>query len=91
VPGPDITVVVLLGGDSFFSNGVHLNTIHAASNPAEESWANINAIDDVVKAIFSMTDKITISAVRGNAGAGGAMAALAADLVWTHGAVVLNP
>ncbi len=38
-----------------------------------------------------MTDKVTVSAIRGNAGAGGVMAALAADFVWTHRNVILNP
>jgi putative two-component system hydrogenase maturation factor HypX/HoxX len=87
----DVKVVVLMGGEAFFSNGVHLNTIEAAADPAAESWANINAINDVVQAVFSMTDKVTVSAVRGNAGAGGVMAALAADFVWTHKNAVLNP
>ncbi len=50
--------VVLLGSRSFFSNGVHLNVIEAAADPAFESWRNINAIDDVVKASFHMTDKV---------------------------------
>ena len=38
-----------------------------------------------------MTNKVTVSAIRGNAGAGGVMAALAADYVWTHRNVILNP
>ena len=87
----DVRVVVLLGGPAFFSNGIHLNTIEGAADPAAESWANINAMNDVVKAVFSMTDKVTVSAVWGNAGAGGVMAALAADFVWTHQNAVLNP
>eukprot|EP00058_Branchiostoma_floridae_P007246 XP_002592734.1 hypothetical protein BRAFLDRAFT_67174 [Branchiostoma floridae] len=58
---------------------------------ATESWANITAIDDVVKAIFSMRSKVTVAALQGNAGAGGVMMALAADKVWSHAGVVLNP
>ena len=69
----DVRVVVLMGGDSFFSNGIHLNTIEAAADPAKESWENINAINDVVKAVISIKDKVTVSAMRGNAGAGGVM------------------
>lgn len=45
-------VVVMMGGDAFFSNGIHLNTIEAAQDPALESWKNINAINDVVRGVF---------------------------------------
>ena len=83
--------VVLMGGHDYFSNGIHLNMIENAENPAAESWSNINAIDNVVKEIFTMKDKVTIAALQGNAGAGGAMMPLAADMVWTHSGVVINP
>ncbi|XP_078578189.1 hydrogenase maturation factor HoxX-like [Branchiostoma floridae x Branchiostoma japonicum] len=88
---PDCTMVVLMGGYNFFSNGIHLNVIENSECAATESWANITAIDDVVKAIFSMRSKVTVSALQGNAGAGGVMMALAADKVWSHAGVVLNP
>ena len=84
-------VVVLMGGHNFFSNGIHLNCIENASNPAVESFHNITAINDVVRDVFSMQDKITISAVQGNAGAGGVMMALASDLVLSRDGVVINP
>jgi len=83
-------VLVMMGGLNFFSNGINLNTIEANPDPAKESWDNINAIDDVVKCVL-MSSKITVSAFYGNAGAGGVMAPLAADHVWAHGGVVLNP
>jgi putative two-component system hydrogenase maturation factor HypX/HoxX len=88
---PSCKVVVFMGGRDYFSNGIHLNMIEQATHPAAESWANINAINDFVREIFSMKDKVTVAAVQGNAGAGGAMVPLAADLVWTHGSVVINP
>ena len=44
--------------------GVHLNVIEAAADPAFESWRNINAIDDVVKATFSMSTKLVVSALQ---------------------------
>ncbi|XP_035670622.1 hydrogenase maturation factor HoxX-like [Branchiostoma floridae] len=88
---PDCSVVVLMGGYNFFSNGIHLNVIENSECAATESWANITAIDDVVKAIFSMRSKVTVAALQGNAGAGGVMMALAADKVWSHAGVVLNP
>ena len=57
----------------------------------KESWLNINAINDSIKAGFSILDKTVVSVMRGNAGAGGAMAAMASDLVWAHENVILNP
>jgi len=83
-------LIVLMGGINFFSNGIHLNTIEASSNPAAESWENINAIDDFVKRILTCKDRYIVSAMQGNSGAGGVMAAIAADQVWAHGNIVLN-
>jgi len=34
------------GGDDNWSNGIHLNHIEANDDPAEESWRNINAMND---------------------------------------------
>ncbi|QID16869.1 hydrogenase maturation protein [Nitrogeniibacter mangrovi] len=84
-------VLVLEGGADFWSNGIHLNRIEAAASPADASWANINAMDDVCLALLSLTDKLTVAALRGNAGAGGCFLALAADRVWAREGVVLNP
>lgn len=86
-----IDVLVLGPARDFFSNGIHLNVIEAAADPAEESWLNINAMNDLVQAIITTTDKLVISALAGNAAAGGAMLALAADEVWCRESVVLNP
>ncbi|WP_235948005.1 enoyl-CoA hydratase-related protein [Nocardia terrae] len=86
-----VTVLVLGPARDFFSNGIHLNVIEAAPDPAEESWRNINAIDDVAEAILTTTDKLVISALSGNAAAGGVMLALAADEIWCRESVVLNP
>jgi len=85
------SVLVLGPGRDFFSNGIHLNVIEAAADPAEESWANINAMDDLVEAILTTTDKLTVSALAGNAAAGGVMLAIAADEVWCRESAVLNP
>jgi putative two-component system hydrogenase maturation factor HypX/HoxX len=84
-------VLVLLGGEDFFSNGLDLNRIEAAASPADESWRNINAMDDLCRAILTTDTQVTVSALRGNAGAGGAFLALAADLVWGRRGVILNP
>ncbi|WP_433447618.1 hydrogenase maturation protein [Streptomyces sp. CA-142005] len=86
------TRVLVLGGDrDFFSNGIHLNVIEAAPDPARESWVNLNAMDDLVEAVLRTTDRLVVAALAGNAAAGGAMLALAADEVWCRTGVVLNP
>jgi len=82
--------IVLMGGRDLWSNGIHLNVIETAADPVAESWANINAMDDLVREILQ-TPQIVISALAGNAGAGGVPLALAADEVWAREGVVLNP
>jgi len=84
-------VLVLMGGGDFWSNGIHLNIIEAAESSADESWRNINAINDFVLAILTTETKLTVSAVWGGCGAGGAMAILAADKVWARNGVIFNP
>lgn len=92
----DTRVLVLLGGSDFFSNGIHLNRIEASASregesAADESWQNINAMNDLALEVLTATDRITVAALRGNAGAGGVFLALAADHVVAHAGVVLNP
>ena len=86
-----IRVIVLMGGTDFWSNGIHLNIIEAAKNPADESWRNINAIDDVVYEIITTNTQLTLSAVWGGAGAGGAIMPLAADRVCVRAGCIMNP
>lgn len=83
--------IVLMGGRDFWSNGIHLNVIEAADSPADESWRNINAMDDLARAILTTDSHLTIAALQGNAGAGGVFLALAADRVYARRGVVLNP
>ncbi|MDQ0027392.1 putative two-component system hydrogenase maturation factor HypX/HoxX [Variovorax paradoxus] len=92
----DTRVLMLAGGADFFSNGIHLNCIEAASSregdsAADESMRNIEAMDDLAEAVIRTTDRLTVALLRGNAAAGGAFLALAADEVWAHRGVVLNP
>lgn len=84
-------VIVLEGGEDFWSNGIHLNAIEAADSAADESWRNINAMDDLAEAIIRTDSHLTVAAMRGNSGAGGVFLARACDQVWLHGSVVLNP
>jgi putative two-component system hydrogenase maturation factor HypX/HoxX len=84
-------VIVLTGGEDFFSNGIHLNVIQAAADPALESWRNLNAIDDLIREIVQTDSHLVISALGGDAAAGGVPLALAGDLVLARNDVVLNP
>jgi putative two-component system hydrogenase maturation factor HypX/HoxX len=88
-------VLVLMGGCDFWSNGIHLNVIEAASlaggSAADESWRNINAMNDLALELITTESQMTVAAVAGNTGAGGCFLARAADLVWAREAVLLNP
>lgn len=89
-------VLLLMGGEDFYCNGIDLNSIEAASScpggsAADASWRNIQAMNDVVLDVLMTTDRYTVSVLRGNAGAGGAFLTLATDEVWAHEGVVLNP
>lgn len=84
-------VIVLMGGEDLWSNGIHLNSIEASENPAQTSWENINAIDDLINEIICTDTHYVISAMQGNAGAGGVALALAADKVLARKGIVFNP
>ena len=86
-----VNTIVMMGGQDFFSNGIHLNCIEASANPAAESWRNINAMNDVVFELLNSPNHMTVAALRNNAGAGGAILALACDEVIVREGVVLNP
>ena len=87
----DTRVMVLMGGPEFWSNGIHLNRIEAADSPADESWRNINAMDDLCEAILNAESHFTIAAMQGNTGAGGVFLALAADRVIARSGIIMNP
>ncbi|MFE7135084.1 enoyl-CoA hydratase-related protein [Streptomyces sp. NPDC057638] len=85
------SVLVLGPRRDVFSHGIHLNVIEAAPDPAQESWANLNALNDLVADVLTTTDRLVVAAVPGNAAAGGVMLAAAADEVWCRHGAVLNP
>jgi putative two-component system hydrogenase maturation factor HypX/HoxX len=87
----DTRVLVVRSGDCVYSNGIHLGVIEAAPDPAAEAWANIRAINAVSRRIITASNQTVISAYAGNAGAGGAMMGLGADLVVARAGVMLNP
>lgn len=86
----DTRILVLTGTEHAFSNGIHLGVIDAAADPAAEAWANINAIDDLCLAV-AQADQLTVAAFSANAGAGGVMTALCADVTVARDGTVLNP
>jgi putative two-component system hydrogenase maturation factor HypX/HoxX len=84
-------VLVLMGGRDCFSNGIHLNVIEAADDQAAESWWNLQAINDVVREVIETNEQLVVSALCGDAAAGGVALALGADYVVAREDVVLNP
>jgi putative two-component system hydrogenase maturation factor HypX/HoxX len=84
-------VLLLMGGPDHWSNGIHLGMIEEADSSADESWRNINAMNDLAREVITTSDKLTVSVLNGGAGAGGVFLALAADEVWARDGVVLNP
>ncbi|WP_306205967.1 hydrogenase maturation protein [Actinoplanes sp. RD1] len=89
--GQDTRVLVLRGGTDAFSNGIHLNVIEAAADPAGTAWANIKAINAVCREVITCSGQVTIAAYAGSAGAGGVMLGLGADVVAARDGIVLNP
>ncbi|MFW8589099.1 enoyl-CoA hydratase/isomerase family protein [Rhizobium beringeri] len=86
-----LPVLVLRGDADCWSNGIHLGIIESADSAADESWRNINAMNELVREIIVTEDRLVIAAVLGNAGAGGVFLSLAADEVWMREGVILNP
>lgn len=86
-----IKLLVLMGGADVWSNGIDLNQIEYAENPSDEAWANIQAIDDLILEIIQSPDHYIMTALQGNAGAGGVAFALAGDKVVARKGIVLNP
>ncbi len=86
-----IKLLVLMGGVDVWSNGIDLNQIEYAENPSDEAWANIQAIDDLILEIIQSPNHYVMTALQGNAGAGGVAFALAGDKVVARKGIVLNP
>lgn len=84
-------IIVLMGGNEFFSNGIHLNILEDSKKQGEDGWSNINAINDAVKSVLFADDIITVASFGKNAGAGGVFLGLACDYVIGCEGVVLNP
>ena len=86
----DIQVLVLMGGHDFFSNGIHLNIMEDSKKSDEDGWSNIHAMNDIVREIINTPDLITVASIGANAGAGGAILALACDYVVAREGIMIN-
>ncbi|HIP18839.1 MAG TPA: hydrogenase [Sulfurovum sp.] len=84
-------VLVLIGGMDFFSNGIHLNILEDSAKQGEDGWANINAMNDLIRTILFAEEVVTIASFGRNAGAGGVFMGLACDYAVGKEGVVLNP
>ncbi|AXH14814.1 hydrogenase [Malaciobacter mytili LMG 24559] len=84
-------VLVLMGGEDFFSNGIHLNILEDSKKQGEDGWSNINAINDIIKSLIFSSEIITVTSFGKNAGAGGVFLGLASDYIVINEEVVLNP
>jgi putative two-component system hydrogenase maturation factor HypX/HoxX len=80
-----------MGGEDFFSSGIHLNILEDSHKQGEDGWANINAMNDLISAILYAEEVVTIASFARNAGAGGVFMGLACDYVVGREGVVLNP
>lgn len=87
-PEKNISALVLMGG-SYWNNGIHLGV--CSTDLAAESWANINAINDCVKAILEARGIVSFAFIRGNAAAGGFALATCCDYVFCVDSAVINP
>ncbi len=86
----DVDILVLKGGENFFSNGIHLSILEDSKKQGEDGWSNINAMNNLVKTVL-FCDKVTIASFGANAGAGGVFLGLACDFVVACENIVLNP
>ncbi|MBU1927506.1 hydrogenase maturation protein [bacterium] len=84
-------VIVLMGAEEFFSNGIHLNILEDSQKQGEDGWSNINAMNDLIKSILFADEVVTVASLHKNAGAGGVFLALACDYVVACANAVVNP
>ena len=84
-------VLVLMGGDDFFSNGIHLNILEDSKKQGEDGWSNINAMNEVVKAVLQCDEIITVASFSKNSGAGGVFLGLACDYAIACENTIFNP
>jgi putative two-component system hydrogenase maturation factor HypX/HoxX len=87
----DVDLLVLTGGENFFSNGIHLTILEDSEKQGEDGWSNINAMNNLIRSILFCDDILTVASFGANAGAGGVFLGLACDLCVAREGTVLNP
>ena len=84
-------VLVLMGADDFFSNGIHLNILEDSKKQGEDGWSNINAMNEAVKTVLLCDEIITVASFNKNSGAGGVFLGLACDYAISSENTIFNP
>lgn len=87
----EVDILVLKGGENFFSNGIHLSILEDSAKQGEDGWSNINAMNNLIREILFSDEIITVASFGANAGAGGVFLGLACDYVLARENIVLNP
>jgi len=87
----EVDVLVLKGGENFFSNGIHLTILEDSKKRGEDGWSNINAMNNLIASILFSDDILTVASFGANAGAGGVFLGLACDFAVAREGAVLNP
>jgi putative two-component system hydrogenase maturation factor HypX/HoxX len=87
----EVDLLVLLGGENFFSNGIHLTILEDSKKQGEDGWSNINAMNNLIRTLLFSGDILTVASFGANAGAGGVFLGLACDFALAREGVVLNP
>ena len=86
-----VKVLVLMGGEDFFSNGINLNILEESRKSGEDGWETINAMNELVASALYAEEVVTVASLHRNAGAGGVFLAAACDYVVASDTTVLNP
>lgn len=91
IKASDAKVIVLNGGEHIWCSGMDLYAIEASEMPADETWHNITAVNELILELMDTPNQLTIAAVANDAAADGMMLALACDEVIVRQGVTLNP
>ena len=86
----DVKVIVLMGGEKYWCNGINIRNIELAVRPEDEREQNLAAMSDLVQEVASINKQITVAAIGSHLGSGGLALALACDKMVIKEDVVLN-
>lgn len=86
----DVKIIVLMGGENHWCNGINSRNIQLSPRPDVEREQNVSAMDDLVQEVASINTQVTVAAIRTNLDAGGLALALACDKMVVMQDVVFN-